>query len=130
MKKLRMRHIVDYIMEKIPKNQPITKGKFEGVIKNTLEEFVEVQNASPSEEADGSMIEYWEEETGINLKDETWECPMCGEQFEREDLDGAHVVYINDIDEDQFITPLCNECNRGRSDEPFWVKKEFLVPAP
>lgn len=91
-----------------------------------------MQNASPSEEDDGSMIAYWEEETKNVLGGKTFKCPKCGKYFKREDLDGAHVVMFNFKSENhpQFITPLCKTCNRSHDDKPFWVPKKNVIPAP
>lgn len=103
----------------------------------SLREFVEknsthyrMKNASPSDESEGSMIDYWEERTGIDLSSRLWLCPKCGGKFERALLDGAHVVLSLSQNDPQYITPLCQNCNRGKDDKSFWVLKDYVVPAP
>ena len=89
-----------------------------------------VRNASPSEEDDGSMIKYWEETTGISLDRRNWQCPKCGQWFNRSMLDGAHVVLSLLNNHPQYITPLCQSCNREKDKKTFWILKDYVVPAP
>ena len=99
-------------------------------IKYTLANKSLVKNASPSQEYEGCMIAHWEQKTRINLQNREWACPKCGGRFSREDLDGAHVVPFNRNNTPQFITPLCQTCNREKDKQPFLVENAFLVPAP
>ena len=89
-----------------------------------------VKNASPSDDSEGSMIDYWEERKGIDLSSRLWLCPKCGGIFKRDLLDGAHVVLSIFQNGPQYITPLCQTCNREKDDKPFWVLKDNVVSAP
>ena len=91
-----------------------------------------MRNASPSKEDDGSMIAHWEQVTGIKLKlqGKVFLCPKCEKWFSRKDLDGSHVVMADGGNRPQYITPLCQHCNRTRDDESFWVLKRHVVNTP
>ena len=99
-------------------------------ISDILKDFYIMKNASPSEEDDGSMIAYWENQTGRSLQGTTFKCPKCNQYFKREELDGSHVVMSLGGNHPQYITPLCQHCNRERDDETFYVAKIDVVPAP
>ena len=89
-----------------------------------------MKNASPSDDDEGSMIEYWEQAIGQSLERRMFCCPKCGKMYSRNMLDGAHVVKLISRNRQQFITPLCQSCNRSKDDSPFWVPKQNVVPAP
>ena len=76
------------------------------------------------------MIAYWEQKTGKDLSGCTFKCPKCRNEFSRNELDGAHVVFVSNGNHPQYITPLCQNCNRNRDDKPFSVLKENVIPAP
>lgn len=107
----------------------ITEEQMGSILEN-LKNYWLMKNASPSEEDDGSMISYWEQQTGKDLSECTFECPKCRKEFGRKELDGAHVVIASNGNHPQYITPLCQHCNRERDDKPFLVLKENVIPAP
>ena len=117
---------------------PLNFHKIIRLMANLLKEIYEkssthylMKNASPSEKDDGSMIAYWEDKTKIKIGDEGWTCPKCGRTLKRSHLDGAHVVYaMLEKNHPQYITPLCQTCNRKGDEKSFWVRKEYVVPAP
>lgn len=89
-----------------------------------------MKNASPSDDSKGSMIDYWEERRGIDLSSRLWLCPKCNRTYTRDYLDGAHVVLSLTNNSPQYITPLCQSCNREKDDKSFWVLKDNVVSAP
>ena len=110
----------------MPKTIKITEQQFRRIFGDTIE----VQNASHSADADGIMIQYWEEKMGITLEGKNYRCPKCGKEFSRKKLDGAHVVFPGGGEATQYITPLCQGCNRGQGDEIFKVDIGDIVIAP
>lgn len=69
-----------------------------------------------------SWLEYWEKQTKSSKS-------ICGvSDCSNTDLVGAHVQKANSSDENYYITPICNSCNTGRTDE-FNVHWE-LIPVP
>ena len=65
-------------------------------LSDILKDFYIMKNASPSEEDDGSMIAYWENQTGRSLQGTTFKCPKCNQYFKRDDVGGAQdLAFLN-----------------------------------
>ena len=100
------------------------------LVESLKEKYFMMTNAA-SDDSDGSMIKYWEEQTGIDLNGITYTCPHCHKPMKREQLDGSHVVKYGRSNGPQYITPLCQEFNRSRDKKTwFFVPKQLVVPAP
>ena len=116
-----------------PKVIKITEDQYNRIktlLKNINDNYYCMRNAV-SDDDDGSMIKYWEQETGIELNGMTYICPHCRKPMRRDQLDGAHVVFYNRTSGLQYITPLCQEFNRSRDKKTiFYVPKNLVIPAP
>jgi hypothetical protein len=97
--------------------------------KTAKKEKILVVNVEGSEE-DGSMIQYWIENTHYGFHVQKYLCPATGELLGRDGLDGAHVEIVGHPEMGQFITPVQQGFNRSHSRKPFYVKPEYLVVAP
>ena len=56
-------------------------------------------------------------------------CRCCKNSFNRNELNGAHVIKTNSLDNSYYIVPLCDSCNNYLNDKPFPVNENDLVPA-
>lgn len=91
-----------------------------------------VKNASDTD-ADESMIQYWKDNkksVAIDLSKKTCQCPSCGKTVKTSEMDGAHVVKVNNTDGKEYITPTCQTCNRSKVNRNFEVSAFDLVEAP
>lgn len=92
-----------------------------------------VRNAHDTQ-TDGSMIQYWREhkhkDCKINLNNETFLCPSCGNYVKTSDVHGAHVVKVGGMFRSFYITPTCASCNTSKTDRIFKVNNVDLVVAP
>jgi len=88
-----------------------------------------VVNAEGTDE-DRSMIQHWIDNTNYGFHVAPYMCPATGDVLDRDGLDGAHVEIVDHPEMGQFITPVQKEFNRSHSRRSFYVKPEYLVPAP
>lgn len=91
-----------------------------------------VKNAKDTD-TDESMIQYWKDNkkrASIDLTKKTCQCPSCGKTVKTSEMDGAHVVKVNNTDGKESITPTCQTCNRSKVDRVFEVGAFDLVEAP
>ena len=76
-----------------------------------------------------SWLDYWEQNHGQILDPNGWyECPGCGESFQRKDFDGCHVQKVDSTDNKWYIIPLCDSCNH--TTEELEVKEGLLLDVP
>ena len=92
-------------------------------------EKVLVVNAKDTED-DGSMIQYWVDNTHYEFDVSPYLCPATRELLYRDGLDGAHVEIVGYPEMGRFITPVQQGVNRSHSRMSFYVKPEYLVVAP
>ena len=93
-------------------------------------ELVLVQNVTSGDLDDRNFIEYWEKHVSSPFSMYQYECPATGALCKRGDLDGAHVRIVGDNTATLYITAVHKSFNRSRTNEPFWVKRRYLVAAP
>ncbi|NMA05029.1 MAG: hypothetical protein GX931_01515 [Acholeplasmataceae bacterium] len=72
-----------------------------------------------------SWIEHWNKNRFPNNKGSADRCFCCKKKTD--ELDGGHVVKIDNPDDKEYIIPLCHECNRSHSDKAFEVDENDLV---
>ena len=70
-----------------------TKGEIIKIIQDIVRTHVVMQNAKHSRPYTGSSLAYWEQE--MNLQITYWKCPHCNTFFKRSELEGGHVVLMN-----------------------------------
>ena len=92
-------------------------------------EKVLVVNAKDTED-DGSMIQYWVDNTHYEFDVSPYLCPATKDLLNRDGLDGAHVEIVGYPEMGRFITPVQQGFNRSHSRMSFYVKPEYLVVAP
>ena len=106
-----------------------TKGEIIKIIQDIVRTHMVMQNAKHSRPYTGSSLAYWEKE--MNLQITYWKCPHCNTFFKRSELEGGHVVLMNQQEGEQWITPICKEFNESKDcATPFFVEKKYLVVAP
>lgn len=88
------------------------------------ERMVEVKNVSPSPSYGGSAIADWESYKGIRAT----LCSRCAKPFDNEDDKvGGHVVKRYGSSIDQYIVPLCKQCNNRTIVDYYNVDESLMV---
>ncbi len=76
-----------------------------------------------------SWLKYWEAKKGFVLDPNKWyNCPACGNAFQRKNFDGCHVQKYGSTDRKWYIIPLCDSCNQSTG--ILEVDETLLVPVP
>lgn len=76
-----------------------------------------------------TWIEHWKNNRyGINTKYSTLRCRGCGKMVNHSEINGGHVIKIDNADMSRYIVPLCDDCN-AKKDYQFDVNLCDLVSA-